>query len=63
MHYLKENCPIVIKIVSNFKFVLKGPIDSKSALVQVMTLHQSNVDPVLWHHMLLLDHTELKKFH
>ena len=42
--FLKENVWILIKI--SLKFVLNGPIDNKSALVQIMAWHQPGDKPL-----------------
>ena len=49
--FVNENICILIKI--SLKFVPKGPIDNKAAMVQVMAWHRkaitwTNADPIHW---------------
>ena len=41
---MNEKFPISIRI--SLKFIPKGPIDNRSALIQVMTWHQTGVKPL-----------------
>ena len=44
MHFMKEQCSISIQI--SLKFVPKGPIDDKSAFVQVMAWRRTGNKPL-----------------
>ena len=46
MHLAEWKVCILIRI--SLKFVSNGPIDNKSALVQIMALHRSGNKPITW---------------